>query len=79
MEMGQVLHIRCRQCGDQLKDRSWAYCHPCNLQLFYKAMPILLGMLLCSPLGKITTGAEVEFYQTEPKWPIYEHARYILD
>ena len=77
--MGQVLHIRCRQCGDQLKNRSWAYCPPCDQQLFYKALPILLGMLVCDPVNNLMAGAQVEFYQTEPKWPIYKHARYILD
>lgn len=46
----------------------------------YKAMPILLGMFLDGSLRTAPVGAPgVKFYKTLPRWPIYEHARYILD
>jgi len=44
--MAQPIYIRCQHCGEQLADRSIPYCPPCNLYLLYRAMPILLGMLM---------------------------------
>ena len=44
--MAKVAHIRCQHCGDLLTNRAWPYCPPCNLYLCYRAMPLLLGMLL---------------------------------
>jgi len=48
--MAQVFHLRCRHCGVQLTNRSLPYCPPCNLYLCYRAMPILLGMLMTGHL-----------------------------
>lgn len=44
--MAKVIHIRCNHCGEPLLDRTRPYCPPCNLSLCYRAMPILLGMML---------------------------------
>ena len=44
--MAAVIHLRCRHCGELLQDREQEYCPPCNLYLAYRAMPLLLGMLL---------------------------------
>jgi hypothetical protein len=44
--MAKLVHIRCHHCGELLTNRASPYCPPCNLYLCYRAMPILLGMLL---------------------------------
>lgn len=49
--MAQILHLHCRQCGERLKNRSQPYCTACNLYLCYRALPILLGMLLTGHLA----------------------------
>ena len=46
----EVIHIRCRNCGEVINRKGWAYCQPCNLDLFYRAMPILLGMMMMPPV-----------------------------
>jgi hypothetical protein len=48
--MAQLIHLHCRHCGEQLTNRSTPYCPPCNLYLCYRAMPILLGMLMTGHL-----------------------------
>jgi hypothetical protein len=49
--MANVIHLRCRHCGEPLDNRDEAYCPPCNLYLAYRAMPFLLGMLLIGRTG----------------------------
>jgi len=44
--MAVVIYTHCRHCGEQLTSRNTPYCPPCNLYLAYRAMPILLGMLM---------------------------------
>ncbi|GEM_PF-2293745 len=44
--MANVIHLRCKHCGELLQDRGSEYCPPCNLYLAYRAMPLILGMLL---------------------------------
>ena len=44
--MAQTIHLRCRHCGRKLASSQSSYCPPCNLYLFYRAMPILLGMMM---------------------------------
>jgi len=39
----------------------------------------MLGMFLDGTLHKVTATQDVQFYQTSPRRPIYEHARHILD
>jgi hypothetical protein len=48
--MAQLIHIRCRHCGVPLSNRNAPYCPPCNLYLCYRAMPILLGMIMTGHL-----------------------------
>jgi len=48
--MAQIIHLRCRHCGEPLASRDSAYCPPCNLYLCYRAMPLLLGMLMTGRL-----------------------------
>jgi hypothetical protein len=49
--MAQILHLSCRYCGERLKNPGEAYCPACNLYLCYRAMPILLGMVLTGHLA----------------------------
>jgi len=49
--MAQILHVSCRNCGVRLKNRSEPYCPACNIYLCYRAMPILLGMVLTGQLA----------------------------
>lgn len=44
--MPNLHYLRCRICHETLQDHTQAYCQPCNLYLMYRAMPILLGMLM---------------------------------
>ena len=44
--MSKISYLRCRKCQEPLKNHEQAYCKPCNLYLMYRAMPILLGMLM---------------------------------
>jgi hypothetical protein len=49
--MAQILHLSCRYCGERLKNPGEAYCPACNLYLCYRAMPLLLGMVLTGHLA----------------------------
>jgi hypothetical protein len=49
--MAEILHLSCRYCGERLKNPGQAYCPACNLYLCYRAMPILLGMVLTGHLA----------------------------
>ena len=44
--MAQLIHLHCRHCGDPLVAEKAAYCPACDLALCYRALPLLLGMLL---------------------------------
>lgn len=44
--MHDVLYLRCRSCGERLTHRHTPWCSDCNLNLAYRAMPLLLGALL---------------------------------
>jgi hypothetical protein len=57
--MAQVIHLRCRHCGEPMKNNPWPYCSPCNLALCYKAMPLLLGILMTSHITPPSTTALV--------------------
>ena len=48
--MAQIIQLRCLRCGELLQNRDAFYCPSCNLYLAYRAMPLLLGMLLTGPL-----------------------------
>lgn len=54
--MAQVIYTHCRYCGEQLTQRHAPYCTPCNIYLAYRAMPILLGMLLTGKLAPASIG-----------------------
>ena len=49
--MANVIHLRCRHCGEPLQDREQEYCPPCNLYMAYRAMPLLLGLILTGRLA----------------------------
>ncbi|PLX85585.1 MAG: hypothetical protein C0617_03555 [Desulfuromonas sp.] len=44
--MTNLIHLRCRNCHQPLKNRSRPWCPPCDRYLCYRALPILLGMLM---------------------------------
>ncbi|TLM65564.1 MAG: hypothetical protein FDZ69_09375 [Deltaproteobacteria bacterium] len=49
--MANIIHLRCRHCGEPLENRESAYCPPCNIYLAYRAMPFLLGLMLTGHLA----------------------------
>lgn len=49
--MANLLHMRCRHCGELLQNREEEYCPDCNLYLAYRAMPFLLGLMLTGHLA----------------------------
>jgi hypothetical protein len=44
--MAAIRFLHCRHCGDPLDEHDKPYCPPCNLYLCYRAMPLILGLLL---------------------------------
>ncbi len=44
--MAQISYTHCHHCGERLTVNDTPYCPPCNLYLAYRALPLLLGMLL---------------------------------
>ena len=54
--MAHVIHLRCRHCGEPLQNRTMVYCPPCNLYLAYRAMPLVLGLLLTGSLPNPRAG-----------------------
>jgi len=44
--MAPLKYTHCRHCSERLTNHDAPYCSPCNLHLAYRALPILLGMLL---------------------------------
>jgi len=79
--MENVVHLRCRHCGTPLKNSPWPYCKPCNIALCYKAMPILLGMMVINKQGAplIPAPANVKTASQLNRWAHYPHLRYIMD
>lgn len=71
--MADISHLRCRHCGEPMQNNPWPYCGPCNFELCYKAMPILLGMLMTSHIAPVP--AVVSKFNRKS----YEHLRYIMD
>lgn len=49
--MAKIIYLRCRHCGEELRDRGHEYCPPCNLSMAYRAMPLILGLLLLPRLA----------------------------
>lgn len=79
--MAKVFHLHCRHCGEPMKNNPSPYCAPCNLKLCYKAMPILLGMLMTGQLGPKIIPATLAAKQVKPnpRWERYSHLKYIMD
>ncbi|HAD04265.1 MAG: hypothetical protein A2091_07080 [Desulfuromonadales bacterium GWD2_61_12] len=44
--MAAIRYLHCRHCGESLDNHDQPYCPPCNLYLAYRAMPLILGLLL---------------------------------
>jgi hypothetical protein len=44
--MATIRYLHCRHCGEALSEHDRPYCAPCNLYLCYRAMPLVLGLLL---------------------------------
>ena len=65
--MAHVIQLRCRHCGEPLQNRETSYCPPCNLYLAYRAMPLLLGLLLTGSL--LNPRAWQRSYAAEPADP----------
>lgn len=76
--MAEILHLHCRHCGEAMKKSTSPYCTPCNLELCYKAMPLLLGMMLTGHIKPILAKAVARTNAQTQRKP-YEHLRYILD
>ncbi len=55
--MAEIIHLRCRHCGEPMKNNPWPYCTACNLELCYRAMPLLLGMLMTGHRAPVLTKA----------------------
>ena len=49
--MASVHHLRCRHCGELMQNREAEYCPECNMYLAYRAMPLLLGLILTGHLA----------------------------
>lgn len=79
--MENVVHLRCRHCGTPLKNSPWPYCKPCNIALCYKAMPILLGMMMTRKPGTplVPVPAPANSVESHNRWKRYPHLRYIMD
>lgn len=78
--MAKVIHLRCLHCAEPLNNSTWPYCATCNLALCYKAMPILLGMLLTAQ-GCPTAPAKAKDFARDgySRWRRYPHLKYIMD
>ncbi|HEX9779020.1 MAG TPA: hypothetical protein VGA63_12810 [Geopsychrobacteraceae bacterium] len=78
--MADIYHLRCRRCGTSSATQQGAYCQPCNLYLCYKALPILLGMLMTGQAGPLLQPAlqpaRSGCIRTRKA---YTHSRFILD
>ena len=79
--MTQVFYLRCRHCDEPMIKNPWPYCSPCNIALSYRAMPLLLGMLMTSPASSSSIPAPVGITQTGEfsRWRRYPHLRHIMD
>ncbi len=75
--MAEVIHLRCRHCGESYINGTPDYCPPCNTYLMYRALPILLGMLMLPPLQKQPAAAGSHYLRGR-KLP-YPHLKDIMD
>jgi hypothetical protein len=76
--MTDIFHLYCRHCGEGMKRSPSPYCRPCNLDLCYRAMPLLLGMMMTGHI-KLATGNVDTLINTQKGRRSYDHLRYILD
>jgi hypothetical protein len=76
--MAEIFHLHCRQCGDAMKKSPLPYCAPCNIDLCYRAMPLLLGMMLTGHI-KLAPSEPGATINGQTQWQPYDHLRYILD
>jgi hypothetical protein len=76
--MAEILHLHCRHCGEAMKKSPSPYCRSCNLDLCYRAMPLLLGMMLTGHI-KPVLAKSVALTNGQARRKPYEHLRYILD
>jgi hypothetical protein len=75
--MAEIIHLRCDHCGKPYTKGTTNYCTPCNIHLMYRAMPILLGILLIPPVGPHPAPAKSRFFRgrSQP----YPHLHEIMD
>ena len=76
--MAEIFHLHCRQCGDAIKKSPLPYCAPCNIDLCYRAMPLLLGMMLTGHIKLASSKAGAQINCQVQRKP-YDHLRHILD
>jgi hypothetical protein len=76
--MAEVIYLRCRHCGELMKNNPWPYCAPCNLELCYRAMPLLLGMLMTGHMAPNVPAVNQPQKGQFSRKP-YEHYRDIMD
>lgn len=77
--MAEVLHLHCRHCGVALNKSSQPYCQTCNIELCYRAMPFLMGMMMTGQLEKVVAGLPARKSGPVVRSFQYDHHRYILD
>lgn len=79
--MAQVFYLRCRHCGEPMKKNPWPYCPPCNIALCYKAMPLLLGMMMTAQKApsSATVPVTIAHSAEHSRWRRYPHLRHIMD
>ncbi len=75
--MAEIFHLRCRHCGEPFSNGNSAYCKPCNTYLLYRAMPILLGMLMIPPLKPQAVPVKSQFLRGRSR--PYPHIKDIMD
>lgn len=75
--MAEIYHLKCRHCGEPFRNGESPYCKPCNTHLMYRALPILLGMLIIPPLQPQTATAPSRFLRGRST--PYPHLKDIMD
>ena len=75
--MTDIFHLHCRHCGEGIKQSRSPYCRSCNLDLCYRAMPMLLGMMMTGNI-KLATAKSDKLINTRKGIRSYDHLRYIL-
>ncbi len=77
--MAEIFHIRCRHCNAPFRNGNSAYCQPCNTYLMYRAMPLLLGMLLIPPQPLQPAKAATKSRYFRGRSQPYPHLHEIMD